>query len=104
MRGERLVGAMRSIEARARSSEILDTLVRCAGREAPRVGVLLVRDGELRGWRFIGFGAGSSSRALRMWLELARRDVSPSRADRAAVSSDASGRRGTGVRRAARRP
>jgi len=53
--GERLVDAIRAID-RARSlSEILDTLVGCAGREAPRASVLLMRNGQLRGWRFLGF-------------------------------------------------
>jgi hypothetical protein len=52
---ERLVDAIRAID-RARSlSEILDTLVGCAGREAARAGVLLVRNGHLTGWRFVGF-------------------------------------------------
>ncbi len=55
--GERLVEAVRAID-RARSlSEILDTLASQAGREAARVGVLLVRGGQLRAWRFIGFDA-----------------------------------------------
>ena len=55
--GDRLAGAMREID-RARSlSEILDTLASCAGREAPRAAVLLVRDSKLVGWRFVGFGA-----------------------------------------------
>jgi len=55
--GERLVEAVRAID-RARSlSEILDTLTSRAGREAARVGVLLVRGGQLRAWRFIGFDA-----------------------------------------------
>jgi hypothetical protein len=51
----RLADAFRAID-RARSlTEILDTLVGCAGREAARAGVLLVRDGSFRGWRFTGF-------------------------------------------------
>jgi flagellar biosynthesis/type III secretory pathway protein FliH len=55
--GERLAEALRAID-RARSlSEILDTLASCAGREAPRAAVLLVRDSTLVGWRFVGFGA-----------------------------------------------
>jgi len=55
--GERLVEAVRAMD-RARSlSEILDTLASWAGREAARVGVLLVRGGQLRAWRFIGFDA-----------------------------------------------
>ena len=53
---ERLAEAIRAID-RARSlTEILDALVSCAAREASRVGVLLVGGGELRGWRFVGFG------------------------------------------------
>ena len=63
---EQLIEAVRAID-RARSlSEILDTLASCAGREALRVGVLLVRGGELRAWRFIGFDAalGGSTFAL----------------------------------------
>jgi hypothetical protein len=43
-------------------SEILDTLASCAGREAKRIGILLVRHGQLRGWRFIGFGPGLDER------------------------------------------
>jgi hypothetical protein len=55
--GERLAEALRAID-RARSlSEILDTLASCAGREASRAAVLLVRDSKLVGWRFVGFGA-----------------------------------------------
>lgn len=51
----RLVNAVRAIE-RARSlSEILDTLVSCAGREASRAAVLLVRGARFREWRFVGF-------------------------------------------------
>jgi hypothetical protein len=54
----RLADAFRAID-RARSlTEILDTLVNCAGREATRAGVWLVREGSFRGWRFTGFEAG----------------------------------------------
>jgi hypothetical protein len=54
---ERLVDTVRALD-RARSlSEILDTLGTCACREAKRVGILLVRHGQLRAWRLIGFGA-----------------------------------------------
>ena len=53
---ERLAEATRAMD-RARSlSEILDTLASCAGREAARVSVLVVRGSHLRAWRFIGFG------------------------------------------------
>jgi hypothetical protein len=52
---ERLVEAVRSLSGARSLSEILDTLVSCAGREATRAGVLLVRGGRLHGWRFVGF-------------------------------------------------
>jgi len=54
---ERLVAAIRAIDRGRSLSEILETLVSSAGREARRVGVLIVRSGQLRGWRFIGFGS-----------------------------------------------
>src|SRR5262249_43596754 len=54
---ERLVDAIRVLDRAATLTEILDALATCAGREAPRAAVFLVRHGELRGWRFIGFGA-----------------------------------------------
>jgi hypothetical protein len=54
--GERLADALRAIDRSRSLSEILDTLASCAGRETSRAAVLLVRDGQLRGWRFVGFG------------------------------------------------
>ena len=54
--GERLADAMRAIDRSRSLSEILDTLASCAGRETTRAAVFLVREGQLRGWRFIGFG------------------------------------------------
>jgi hypothetical protein len=52
----RLAEAVRSIGRGRSLSEILDTLVTCAGREATRAGVWLVRGGGFRSWRVIGFG------------------------------------------------
>ena len=68
--GERLVEAVRAMD-RARSlSEILDTLASWAGREASRAGVLLVRGGQLRAWRFVGFdGALDDASAFELPLE-----------------------------------
>lgn len=68
--GERLVEAVRAMD-RARSlSEILDTLASWAGREAARAGVLLVRGGQLRAWRFVGFdGALDDASAFELPLE-----------------------------------
>lgn len=54
---ERLLEAVRAISRAHSLSAILDTLVDRAGREAPRAGVLLVRGGRVRGWRFTGFGS-----------------------------------------------
>ena len=53
---ERLADALRAMDRAHSLSEILDTLASCAGREAARVSVLLVRGSHLRAWRFIGFG------------------------------------------------
>ncbi|HEX4346273.1 MAG TPA: hypothetical protein VHZ73_01810 [Vicinamibacterales bacterium] len=53
----RLLEAIRAIDRAKSLSEILDTLAGCAGREAARVGVLIVRGSQLRGWRFVGFGS-----------------------------------------------
>jgi hypothetical protein len=51
----RLSNCIRSID-RARSlSDVLDTLVGGAAREAGRSAVLLVDDQQLRGWSFVGF-------------------------------------------------
>jgi hypothetical protein len=52
----RLLEAVRTIDHEQSLSEILDALTSCAGREAARVGLLVAHGGELRGWRFIGFG------------------------------------------------
>ena len=52
----RLAEAVRSIGRGKSLSEILDTLVTCAGREATRAGVWLVRGGGFRSWRAVGFG------------------------------------------------
>src|SRR5204862_6694121 len=59
---ERLIETIRAIDRGKSLSEILDALTSSAGREAKRVGLLLVRGGQLRGWRFIGFGAALDGR------------------------------------------
>jgi hypothetical protein len=53
---ERLLNAIRAIDRATSLSEILDTLITAAGREASRVGILLVRGATAVGWRFVGFG------------------------------------------------
>jgi hypothetical protein len=89
---ERLLEAIRAID-RARSlSEILDILVSCAGREASRAGILLVRAGQLRGWRFIGFGpAFDAANEIELPVQSSGLIAEAVRTG-AAVSSDTSGR------------
>jgi hypothetical protein len=50
-----LVEAVRSIGAERSLSGILDTLVKSAGSDAARVGVVLIRGGCAYGWRSVGF-------------------------------------------------
>ena len=52
----RLVDAIQTIGRAHSLSDILDTLVGCAGREAERAAVFLVRGGRLRAWKLVGFG------------------------------------------------
>lgn len=54
---ERLVAAIRHIDAMRTVPEMLDVLLKCATQEAARAAVLIVRGQELQGWKFIGFGA-----------------------------------------------
>jgi len=53
--GQPLLDGVRWLGRAQSLSEILDTLARCAAREARRAAVLTVRGGRMRGWRFIGF-------------------------------------------------
>jgi flagellar biosynthesis/type III secretory pathway protein FliH len=53
---DRLLAAIKAIDAARSLTEVLDALSNSAGREAARVALLLVQSGQLRGWRFIGFG------------------------------------------------
>ena len=89
---ERVLEAIRAIDHARSLSEILDILVSCAGREASRVGILLVRAGQLRGWRFIGFGPAFDAANE---IELPLQDsglIAEAVRTGAAVSSDTSGR------------
>jgi hypothetical protein len=53
--GARIVSGVRAIDDARTLSEILDTLVTWAAREAGRVAVVLGRDGGYTGWRSVGF-------------------------------------------------
>ncbi len=69
---ERLVDTIRSMDRAGSLSEILDLVVNGAGREAARVGVLLVRGSTLSGWRFKGFGvAFDAGQSIEVPLESA---------------------------------
>jgi hypothetical protein len=59
---ERAISAIRAIDSAGSLTEVLDALASSAGREARRVAVLLVRNGQLRGWRFMGFGPSLDER------------------------------------------
>lgn len=63
---ERLTDAVRSIERVGSLTETLDTLVRCARREAARADVWLIRGGRLHQWQSPGpDGAGAVPEAAR---------------------------------------
>jgi hypothetical protein len=64
----RLADGIRAISKAQSLGDVLDTLVRCAGDEAPRVGVLLVQGDRLHGWRDSSFDAGKP-------LDIARGDA-----------------------------
>jgi hypothetical protein len=53
---ERLLDAVRDLDAAASLSQVLDRLAEHAGAQIARVAVLVVRDGELRRWKTSGFG------------------------------------------------
>lgn len=60
----RLVEGIRAFDGARSLSDILDILVRRAGQEASRVGLLLVHGNggtQYRGWRLMGFGPSISS-------------------------------------------
>jgi hypothetical protein len=50
-----LLNGIRSIDDARSLGEVLSALAQCAGREAERAGVLIVKGDTLRGWRFSGF-------------------------------------------------
>lgn len=54
---ERLIEAITQIDTGRTVPDTLDALLKCVMREAARAAILLVRGGELHGWRFTGFGA-----------------------------------------------
>lgn len=55
--GSRLVDAIRTLDEAQSLGELLDSLVDCAGKEAARAAVLVVKSSRLTGWRLIGFGS-----------------------------------------------
>jgi flagellar biosynthesis/type III secretory pathway protein FliH len=63
---QRLTEAIRALDAARSLSEILDTLVTSAGREAARAALLFVRGDRLNGWRFVGFDSVDDNLQLAM--------------------------------------
>lgn len=65
---EQLLEGIRAIDRGRALSEILDTLAGCAGREAARAGVFLVRGDRVRSWRLIGFADRDRAPAIELGL------------------------------------
>jgi hypothetical protein len=63
-RAERLLGAVRSLDAATSLSETLDALTSAAAAEAGRAAVLVVRGDDFRGWSQSGFADLADPRAL----------------------------------------
>ena len=53
---QRIAEGVRAIDAARSLTEILDTLLSAASKDATRVALMLVRGESLRGWRLVGFG------------------------------------------------
>jgi hypothetical protein len=65
---ERMVTAVRTLDTGQTLSEIMNTLIRCAGLETSRVGIF-VRDGaNLRSWKLIGFDRPEGESSLELPL------------------------------------
>jgi len=67
--GERLVHALRSIDAARSLTEILDTLIHAASHEAARVAVVLLAGDRVRVWRTSGFDAAGDGQDPSMTLD-----------------------------------
>ena len=67
----RLAQGLRRLDDASSLTDLLDTLVAVAADEAPRAGVLLVRDQRVEGWRLVGFGdtLGAASEVDLAWDE-----------------------------------
>jgi hypothetical protein len=58
---QRLVSAIRDIDAARTVPDTLEALLQAAASEAARAALLLVRGSELQGWKFVAFGARSDN-------------------------------------------
>jgi hypothetical protein len=56
-RSQRVIEAIRAIDGSKSLTEVLDSLASSAGNHARRAAIFLLRNGQLKGWRFIGFGS-----------------------------------------------
>jgi hypothetical protein len=91
---EQLADSVRAIGRAKSLTEILDTLVACAARDAARAGVWLVRGSSLHHWRSTGFDAPEAEvplTASTTLAEAARSDVAVSGAGEFAVPIAVSG-------------
>jgi hypothetical protein len=63
VQSERLLGAVRALDAASSLTDVLDRLVNAARDEAGRAALLVVRGASLRGWTHAGFPDGTPSAA-----------------------------------------
>jgi hypothetical protein len=66
---ERVLGAVRALDAAQSLTEILAALAEGAAAEAPRVAILTVQGDRVRSWRLLGFGSDAAP------VDLARADA-----------------------------
>jgi hypothetical protein len=91
-----LVKAIRDLDRAGSLSEILDAFALHAGRQAPRVAVLLVQGDQAGGWRFSGFDdIVTDPRSLRLSLSSPAAGVLTAALRRRAPSSTGEGRDGS---------
>jgi hypothetical protein len=66
---QQLLDSVRWLGRAQSLSETLDTLARCAAREAPRAAVVTRHGGRIHGWRFVGYGPLDQNPPVDLLLE-----------------------------------
>jgi hypothetical protein len=65
----RLLESIRTLDATHALTDVFDTLADLARKEADRAAILIVRGGQLRAWRFVGFEGAPDPRTVGMKLD-----------------------------------